>query len=105
MPTVCPGPMTMRFPIGGWDEESLARRLAHLIKGEQFTHMPVPPQDPARRGSWQLDVGNDWRLHYEGEAGGKHVQAVLSFRYGWPEDHWEALHMVVIKLIGLPGHA
>ena len=50
MPTVCPGPMTMRFPIGGWDEESLARRLAHLIKGEQFAHMPVPPQDPARRG-------------------------------------------------------
>lgn len=86
------GPSVMKLPMGDWDEKEMAGRLARVVHGDPGFE-PQPPRDGG--GTWQLDAGNNWKFHAEGD------QFVLQARYGWPEDEWHGLKASIVRLLNL----
>ena len=77
------GEIRFKVESRGWDEESIARRLAVIVAGPHAIHndletgeMQIPFKKDTGYG-WQLESGNNWWMSYDREKD----EYILAFRY------------------------
>jgi hypothetical protein len=89
------GRMFMTFkPIHYWhkDKKALATRIAQIIGWTDG----CPPylREKEDDTNWVLNSANDWWLTFNPDG-----NCQLRYRYGWTEEQWKALQIVIEKLV------